>query len=334
LKKLVWQFVKWLAALLILGLIVWFNREQLAKISEQTFDVRYLLLAGAIYLPSLVLTFYRWFLLVRAQELPFRELDALRLGFIGNFFNQFLPGSVGGDLLKAGFLIREQKRRAVAVATVIVDRLVGLFGLMLLASLCGLFFYERTSQVEKLNVLIIFVWSVTLAGLGVLVLPIRFTRLINWLKGKRKIGLVLAEVLGAVELYRRRPRALATAVVLAVVAHVGFVLAYYFGACSVLAEVPTPPPADHYMIIPVGMVVKAVPITPGNLGVGETAFGYLYDLVGSTWLKGALSLIAQRIVEMAIALIGLIFYIPLRGTVREVIAQESAAEIQIPEVTP
>ena len=76
-------------------------------------------LAGAALCVSfaLVMTLVRWFVLVRAQGLPFRFPDALRLGLIGFFFNTFLPGSVGGDIIKAAFLAREQNRRTVAVAT-------------------------------------------------------------------------------------------------------------------------------------------------------------------------------------------------------------------------
>ena len=64
----------------------------------------YLLAAAALYLAATLLTFFRWYLLVRAVSLPFRLVDALRLGLVGLFFNTFLPGSVGGDIIKAAAL--------------------------------------------------------------------------------------------------------------------------------------------------------------------------------------------------------------------------------------
>ncbi len=85
-------------------------------------------LAAICAATSITVTFVRWYFLVRAQDLPFTLRDALRLGLVGNFFNIFLPGSVGGDLLKAAFLAREQERRTVAVSTVLIDRGVGLWG--------------------------------------------------------------------------------------------------------------------------------------------------------------------------------------------------------------
>jgi hypothetical protein len=126
---------------------------------------------------------------------------------------------------------------------------------------------------------------------------------------------------------------------LAVIGHIGFVLSYYYSALAVLPNEPTPPPSRHYMAVPVGMVVLAVPITPGNLGVGEAAFGRLYVIMGSSEIKGAFTLLAQRLVALAIALLGFIFYLPLRTTVRQIIAEEKVehavvASPTLPEPSP
>ena len=97
----------------------------------------YLCLAFLFFAFALPITFVRWWVLVRAQDLPFTLGNAFRLGTIGLFFNSFLPGSVGGDLAKAAGMVREQSRRTVAVATVIMDRLIGLWGLCWLVALLG-----------------------------------------------------------------------------------------------------------------------------------------------------------------------------------------------------
>src|SRR5260370_26413983 len=75
------------------------------------------LCAGLCCLTSMLLTFLRWFILVRAQDLPFTVPNAIRLGLIGYYLNTFLPGSVGGDIIKATFIAREQRRRTGSGAT-------------------------------------------------------------------------------------------------------------------------------------------------------------------------------------------------------------------------
>src|SRR5262249_38520042 len=72
-----------------------------------------LIAAAGFFSIGLLGTFWRWYVLVRAQDLPFRLSDAFRLGFIGYFFNTFLPGSIGGDFVKAACIAREQSRRTV-----------------------------------------------------------------------------------------------------------------------------------------------------------------------------------------------------------------------------
>src|SRR5438552_3130691 len=98
-------------------------------------------LALVLCLSSVLLSFVRWFVLVRAVGLPFRVRDALRLGMVGYFFNNFLPGSIGGDVLKAAFLAREQDRRTLAVATVIMDRMIALWALIWFVALLGCGFW-------------------------------------------------------------------------------------------------------------------------------------------------------------------------------------------------
>ena len=90
----------------------------------------YFAIAFLIFTAAMVLTLLRWYVLVRALDLPFRMRDALRLGMVGFFFNTFMPGSVGGDIIKAAALAVGQSRRTVAVATVIMDRVIALWALV------------------------------------------------------------------------------------------------------------------------------------------------------------------------------------------------------------
>ena len=87
---------------------------------------------------ALSLQLFRWFILIRALDLPFSLRNTFRLGMVGVFYNTFLPGSVGGDLLKAYFIAKEHpERKARAIATVIADRALGLFGLILFVAALG-----------------------------------------------------------------------------------------------------------------------------------------------------------------------------------------------------
>ena len=87
----------------------------------------------------MLLTIVRWFWLLRAHDLPLSMGDALRLGFLGYLLNFVSFGAVGGDLFKAIFAARKcHARRAEAVATVIIDRLIGLYIIFVMATVAML----------------------------------------------------------------------------------------------------------------------------------------------------------------------------------------------------
>ena len=62
---------------------------------------------------------------------------ALLLGFIGNVFNLVIPGAVGGDLIKAAYLVRMHVKKTQAIASMVIDRIIGLLGLFTLATIAG-----------------------------------------------------------------------------------------------------------------------------------------------------------------------------------------------------
>ena len=84
-------------------------------------------------------TFVRWFFLVRVIEPRFKFSATVLLGFIGMVFNLVIPGAVGGDLIKAAYLVRMRIRKTQAIASMVIDRIVGLLGLFILASIAGAF---------------------------------------------------------------------------------------------------------------------------------------------------------------------------------------------------
>src|SRR5262245_14905593 len=148
----------------LLGCLLWMNREQIATLRTQQIRWGFLLAAFVITLIGTLLTFFRWYLLVIAQGLAFRIRDSMRIGFIGYLFSQVIPGAVSGDLVKVVMLVREQERRTVAVATIIIDRVIGLYGLDLLTGLAALYSWHDLRQVAALRTVV--VWLVALVVVG------------------------------------------------------------------------------------------------------------------------------------------------------------------------
>jgi hypothetical protein len=192
-------------AFALLGLAVWMNQDELLGVFEREINKRLFALSFGVYLAALVLTFFRWYLLVRALDLPFRFRDALRLGFIGNVFNLVIPGAVGGDVIKGAFLCREQSRKTQAVASMVIDRLVGLIGLFLLAGLSGIGAWSGANT--EVRTLISLTWIAAiggLIGLAVLFTPTLYQPMLLVLSRNRRLATMLEELVKMASAYRAR----------------------------------------------------------------------------------------------------------------------------------
>ena len=145
-----WFWLKWLVALSFLAYLFYAYRVQLANLLAQRPDWTQFSLAVLVVAASITLTFYRWYLLVWAQDFPFTVKDALRLSFIGYACNFIGPGAAGGDLIKAGLIATEQtSRKGIAAATVLLDRILGVLALFMVGAFSMFFNRPRCSRTRS-----------------------------------------------------------------------------------------------------------------------------------------------------------------------------------------
>lgn len=288
-------------------------------VERQPVAYSFLLAALVIYVVAIGLTLFRWYLLVRALDLPLRLRDAFRYGLVGIFFNTFLPGSVGGDIIKAAALARTQNRRTAAVATVLMDRAIALWALIWFVAISGTLFWlagllTGPSAVVATTILTgaYAVVAVSLTGWLVLGLlpPLRAERFALRLTRLPGVGGSAAELWRAVWMYRQRQGAVARVMLLSWVGHVGFVVAFY--CCARALWSPTlgalPSLTDHFMLVPIGMVMQALIPTPGGAGAGEWGFAALYLLFHAAEANGVLASLVQRVLTWLIGLVGYTVY--------------------------
>ena len=293
----------------------------------------FLALAQGLVLVAFSLSFVRWYLLVRGLDLEFQLRDAFRLGTLGFMLNQVSPGSVGGDLIKAVFIAREQPgKKTEAVATVLVDRVIGLYAMLLIASL-GLALAGQTFDSEKLlSSLQTVVWSAALCG----TLGLAFV-LSPWATGKRAraladrlpvIGHTVTRLIEAADVYRSRRRYLFAGFGLALTTHCLLITAFWFISRGLPVCGPTF--AQNASIVPIALVAGALPLTPGGLGALEGGLELLYSSVGAGEGDGTIVALAYRAMTYAFASIGGFYYFSSRKKVNdllheaEVLGEETA----------
>lgn len=95
----------------------------------------WLALSGCLFALSAVCGALQWAWILRGTGLRVTISEAVRLSFVGLFFNNFLLGNVGGDAYKVVDLGRREGRTAAVLGATLLDRLLGLLALTLLALL-------------------------------------------------------------------------------------------------------------------------------------------------------------------------------------------------------
>ena len=97
-------------------------------------DLKFLVLSVCLMGVLLLLGVIRWQIILKVHGLNLPLKRTTQISLIGHFFNSFLLGSVGGDLLKSYYVAREtHHKKTEAVVTVAVDRIIGLISMLLLA---------------------------------------------------------------------------------------------------------------------------------------------------------------------------------------------------------
>ena len=98
---------------------------------------------------------YRWKLLLQGANLHLNFKKAIELQLTGFFFNTVMPGAVGGDLVKAGYVIKENKDKSKSAVfmTIFLDRLIGMSGIFFIGVLFSLFNLDEIYQNQSLKMI-------------------------------------------------------------------------------------------------------------------------------------------------------------------------------------
>ena len=259
------------------------KRAEMARALDKA-DRGWLLAGFAAYGVVEICAGVRWQLLLRVQGIALSWARVFMLLLIGVFFNFVIPGGTGGDVVKVFYLLKETPgKRAQALLSVLVDRLIGLFALIAMA---GVFIAAQWSWLRSAPDAAKYIWTAlailggSLAVLGASFLLTGFG-LIHKLPARLPGRDRLAELALAYNLYGRAWKQSAAALLLSVGAHLGYFAMYFCAAASFRAASRIPSFAELCAIMPIICTITSLPISVGGLGVREKLFQvFLGDLCG------------------------------------------------------
>jgi uncharacterized protein (TIRG00374 family) len=231
-----------------------------------------LLLMGATILLGVI----RWRMVLRVQGLDLSLGRAIEISLVAHFFNSFLLGSTGGDLMKAYHAAREtHHKKTEAVVTVFVDRLIGLWAMLLFAGVMMIPNAKRFLVGSGLQAVASLVILSMLAGCTVVGLLAfrggvskRWSGARAWLRRLPK-GEWLERSLDSCRLFGKQPFFLSRALAVSMLLNVVCVLQWQMVGHGLGVSIP---PRILFAIVPMVICIAALPITPSGLGVRENLF--------------------------------------------------------------
>lgn len=247
--------------------------------------------------------------LFRPQGLHLSLQMSFQLTLIGFFFATFAPGAAGGDIARLFYATRENSGRQTEIVTVVIlDRLIGLFSMLLLPLFFAPMFPKLIENVPVLRYLLVTVALLAVCLLVGFLVCLWNQSILNLLRRKAfsKWRSLAIRGLETIRTFRYSPGTLVSALGASILANLLLI-----GVTALGMQVVNPSGLELKMciVIPMGYIANSLPLTPGGLGVGETAFNALFDITGLH--GGADALLCWRIWSAFVGILGLILY--LRG---------------------
>lgn len=226
----------------------------------------YLVLAVALLPLGYMLTSIRWHSLLEAQDIHISFGRAFVLNMVGSFYNSFMPGSTGGDLIKAYYAAKHTTHRTRAVMTVIIDRLLGLLALIILGGTMATIQWSiptcRQVAIASGSLILL-----TFIGLFIFYHPdMRRRTGLEWLLLRLPMQRQVHKAVEAMELYGKRPWVAVWAVIMTFPVHMTTIISATFAGMAFQLKLHA---LYYWAIVPVLALVGAIPISPQGVGVME-----------------------------------------------------------------
>ena len=248
-RRLILQLAGTLLAVFLLYLLLKDEGWEEILLALQTISWLDLLLVAGFFAVSRFATAARWHVLLRSGgvDIPFRE--TLSLTFTGLFASNFLPTTIGGDAVRLAGAMQMGFDRAVCLASLAADRLIGMFGMSMAAPL-GLSY----------------AWSTLFGGASALAVPAFLHRPLDFLK----------RTFSAFSLWLKKPGALFLSLTFTWI----HMLCLFASIAVFVRDLGTP--ISFWMIAGLWSLtyfVTLIPISINGLGIQELSFTFLMSNV-------------------------------------------------------
>jgi glycosyltransferase 2 family protein len=239
-------------------------------------DLKYLLLSVVLMGIILFLGVIRWQSILKVHGLGLPLSRTTEISLVAHFFNSFLLGSVGGDLLKAYYVAREtHHKKTEAVITVAVDRIIGLFSMLLLACVMMLLNLDLLAALDPKLKLVVWIILAMTAGCAVFIFLSFWGGVSKGIPGAREWlrrlpkGEMLERSIEAFREFGRDKTFFLRVLPISMLANLVCILHFLVLIWGFHLSAPA---RAVGAVVPIVTCISTLPITPSGLGVRENLY--------------------------------------------------------------
>ena len=271
---------------------------------------------GVFFVCSLLAT-VRWKILLHVQGIEMRWVRTWQLFMIGMFFNLFMLGSTGGDVVKIFLTMREARNnKAAALLSVFMDRIIGMMALILI-SLGFLYLrYDVLSHSPASSALIYTLLWLLVAAVAVSVgmFVVSMFGLVHYLPKWTPLRGQIVEISIACHIYAKSWRQTIWAFLVSFPLFAMFFSTFYCAAKAFTDQLGL---IDVFSVLPIVAVITAIPISVSGIGLRESLFVSLLAPFGVGTAVATLISIIGFLINMVGSLIGGLVFLFYRSSTHE-----------------
>jgi hypothetical protein len=263
-----------------------------------------LIVAILIFPITFILTAIRWHELLKAIDIHIGLTLTFTLNMVGAFYNTFMPGSTGGDVLKALYVSHLTPHRTRAVMSVLIDRIIGLIALIILGGIAASTQWQL-HQCRQIAIVSFAILALTAIGLLVFFQP-TLHRLfgLDWIIAHLPAQKQVKNAIEVLEIYRRRPMLVLIALLVTFPVHATVILSAMFAGMAFHLPLSW---NYYWAVVPVIVLVGSLPISPQGAGVMEYFAIKLTESRGATVSQAFVLTMSIRLVQILWNLTGSYF---------------------------
>jgi uncharacterized membrane protein YbhN (UPF0104 family) len=259
---------------------------------------------------NFVLISYRWATILEARtQVSLPILGLLKITWIGQFFSSVLPGSVSGDLVKILYIKKfdDTFSKKFIFASILIDRIMGLSGLILLVGMSSLVFGKKIGAAAPA--------MLPLLSINYLLMLLVISAFISFFFFHHIIRKVLETLLGSFGIFQKIMTLWDDLVLIKkhILRALGLSIVIQFMGVLIFWTLIRPF-VGHQMdfiqalaSIPIGLMTLALPVAPSGLGVGHAIFQKIFEL--SAIQNGASLFNIYFVISLGVNVLGVIPYL-------------------------